>query len=121
MSNLLFEPQHGGTFRASAAALVCDLQSQRHSETSVAAANTASKTATGDRARVLGLLICRGDRGATDEEMQIELGMNPSTQRPRRIELVKLRTVADSGETRPTKSGSKATVWIASIGQAKGA
>jgi len=49
--------------------------------------------------------------GATDEEIQTWLGMNPSTQRPRRVELVKKGLVVDSGKTRQTRSGRKATVW----------
>jgi hypothetical protein len=49
--------------------------------------------------------------GGTDEELQDALGMNPNTQRPRRIELVERGLVRDSGRTRKTKSGRRATVW----------
>lgn len=38
--------------------------------------------------------------------------MNPSTERPRRVELVKGGWIRDSGKTRKTHSGSEATVWI---------
>ena len=48
--------------------------------------------------------------GATDEEMQTALGMNPSTQRPRRVELQRRGLVVPDG-TRRTKSGRMATVW----------
>jgi hypothetical protein len=48
--------------------------------------------------------------GATDEEMQLALGMNPSTQRPRRVELVRRGLVVEDG-TRQTASGRMATVW----------
>lgn len=51
--------------------------------------------------------------GLTDHQMQQMLGMNPSTQRPRRIELCESGLVMDSGRTRPTPSGRKAVVWIA--------
>jgi hypothetical protein len=55
----------------------------------------------------------RRRRGATDEEIQHELQMNPSTQRPRRIELVEAKLVLDSTMKRPTSSGRQAVVWIA--------
>jgi transcription initiation factor IIE alpha subunit len=48
--------------------------------------------------------------GLTDEEMQTRLGMNPSTQRPRRIELARRGLVVEAG-TRRTASGRMATVW----------
>jgi hypothetical protein len=53
-----------------------------------------------------------GTDGLTDEEMQAKTGMNPSTQRPRRCELVEMGKVRDSGSTRRTKSGRKAVVWV---------
>jgi hypothetical protein len=54
-----------------------------------------------------------GDIGATDEEIQDILGMNPSTQRPRRVELVDAGLIRDSGATRKTRSGRPAVVWVA--------
>jgi len=59
--------------------------------------------------RVLALLETTPD-GLTDEEMQTRLGMNPSTQRPRRIELVRRGLVVECG-TRRTASGRNASVW----------
>ncbi|NBW23185.1 MAG: hypothetical protein EBR82_86100, partial [Caulobacteraceae bacterium] len=59
--------------------------------------------------RVLQLLAACPD-GLTDEEMQTRLGMNPSTQRPRRIELVRRGLVVECG-TRRTASGRMAVVW----------
>lgn len=59
--------------------------------------------------RVLELLQTTPD-GLTDEEMQTRLGMNPSTQRPRRIELARRGLVVECG-TRRTASGRMATVW----------
>ena len=64
------------------------------------------------RARVLTLLR-RTPAGLTDEEIQTVLGMNPSTQRPRRIELERMGLVFDSGRRRATQSGRMATVWYA--------
>lgn len=47
----------------------------------------------------------------TDEELQNRLAMRPNTQRPRRVELVALDLVVDSGKTRAGVSGRSATVW----------
>jgi len=63
-----------------------------------------------DRAAVL-MVIQQSTHGRTDEEIQRMLKLNPSTQRPRRIELVQAGKVRDSGRTRKTKSGRAATVW----------
>lgn len=54
----------------------------------------------------------RGEQGATDHELQTALRMNPSTVRPRRVELVERQLVIDSGRRRPTKSGRLAVVWV---------
>jgi predicted ArsR family transcriptional regulator len=51
--------------------------------------------------------------GATDEEIAEALSMNPSSARPRRVELVAAGIVEDSGFRRRTHSGRKATVWSA--------
>lgn len=61
--------------------------------------------------QVYEFLASRPD-GATDEEMQRGLVMNPSTQRPRRIELVRRGLVVEDG-TRRTSSGRNASVWKA--------
>lgn len=47
---------------------------------------------------------------ATDEEIAIGLGMNPSTERPRRIELARAGLIVTDG-TRRTASGRMAAVW----------
>lgn len=87
--------------------------SVRASATSAKAADSIRGAATALRQRVLDLLRGMGAVGFTDEEMQVVLAMNPSTQRPRRGELVALGLVVDSGRTRPTRSGRQATVWVA--------
>jgi transcription initiation factor IIE alpha subunit len=56
------------------------------------------------------LELLRATPGLTDEEMQKRLGMNPSTQRPRRIELARRGLIVTSG-TRKTSSGRNADVW----------
>ena len=69
------------------------------------------------RAEVLEFIRSQA-RGATDEEQQDGLGMDPNTQRPRRVELLKpkhgLPLIYASG-TRKTKSGRSATVWHAVV------
>jgi hypothetical protein len=54
-------------------------------------------------------LLSKG--GMTDEELQAATDMNPSTQRPRRVELVEKKLVCDSQLRRRTKSNRLAAVW----------
>ena len=86
---------------------------QRHSATSVAAAEAIAPSAGTLRYKLLTWLRDRGEVGATDEEMQLGVPMAASTQRPRRGELVAAGYVKDSGSTRSTKSGRAAVVWVA--------
>ena len=59
--------------------------------------------------QVLAFLEARPD-GATDEEIIAGTGLNPSTARPRRIELARRGLVVEAG-TRKTASGRMATIW----------
>ncbi len=86
---------------------------QRHSVTSRAAAAEILPKAGTLRRLVYDYIFTAGEYGRTDEEAQVYLRLNPSTQRPRRIELVNAGLVRDSGRTRPTRSGRQATVWVA--------
>lgn len=83
---------------------------QRHSETSVAASKAAEPNSGTQRAIVLAWLKLHGP--ATDEQMQVGLSMNPNTQRPRRIELMRAGKVYQDGES-VTKSGRSASLWRA--------
>jgi hypothetical protein len=85
-----------------------DLPYQSHSWTSQAAAESVT-TAETDRQRVLKYI--RAAYGATDEMIATALCLNPSTARPRRVELVRLGLIVDSGRTRLTSSGRAATIW----------
>lgn len=85
----------------------------RGSETSIAAARDITPKMNALQERVYRFLVFMGSHGATDEEMQESLRMNPSTQRPRRVELVEKKLVVDSGMKRPTKGNHPATVWRA--------
>lgn len=89
----------------------CDLPLfQRHSATSRAAAESLSAaTLSQSQRRVLEFIGSRPD-GATDEEIAAGLDMNPSTARPRRIELVGLGLVVKAG-VRKTRSRRNADVW----------
>ena len=89
-----------------------DPPAQAHSETSKAAARSIRPDASRLREAVYGALLAAGTTGLTDEEMQERIPMQPSTQRPRRIELIERGKVIASGRTRPTRSGRAATVWI---------
>jgi hypothetical protein len=82
---------------------------QAHSATSRAAAESIAPGAGTLRGIVLEWL--RENGPATDETMQEELCMGPSTQRPRRVELVRAGFVRDSGRTAVTRSGRQATLW----------
>lgn len=84
------------------------------SETSKAAALSIEPRSGTDRWLLLQYLryVFRAE-GATDDEMQARLNLNPSTQRPRRIELCEAGLVRNSGQTRKTRSGRQAVVWIA--------
>lgn len=84
---------------------------QRHSPTSRAAADSMEPRAGTCLFLVFNHIVQAGWTGATDEEIQETLGMNASTQRPRRIDLVKRGLVVDSGTTRPTHAGRQAVVW----------
>lgn len=88
-----------------------DVPCQRASQTSLAAAVSIAPATPTLRAQVLAY-IQKHPEGLTDEEIQVGLGMNPSTQRPRRIELVKSGRLREAG-SRKTMSGRKATVWQA--------
>ena len=86
---------------------------QEHSETSKAAARLIGEVRATLRNRMLAAIRATGSNGMTDEAVTECLGMNPSTERPRRIELVRMGLLIDSGKTRPTRAGRDSTVWIA--------
>lgn len=80
--------------------------------TSLDALESILDSAPTQRLRVWREIEHRKHYGATDEELQIALKMNPNTERPRRQELQKMYMVKHSGRTRPTSSGRQAIVWI---------
>lgn len=82
------------------------------SSTSGDAADKAIDRARPDRERVWLAIASSGTRGMTDQELQVELDLPESTERPRRVSLVDAGLVADSGLVRKTRSGRDAVVWI---------
>lgn len=88
---------------------------QKHSQTSRLAAYQIEEAAETLRGSVLRWIRDSRSFGATDEQIQIGLGMNPSTQRPRRVELVERGLIKNSGRTRKTRSNRLAVVWILNL------
>ena len=83
----------------------------RNSPTSMAAAASVVNPGT-KRLAVLQFIGSRGPQGATDDEIQVGLGMSPSTERPRRIELFEMRQIARTTRTRSTRTGRQAAVYV---------
>lgn len=83
----------------------------RGSETSKAAAENLVRPGT-KRAAVLRFIESRGRDGATDDEIQVGLGMNPSTERPRRIELFQARLICKGIFQRQTRAGLWADAYL---------
>lgn len=65
------------------------------------------------RAKVLRVIVEAGSKGLTDEQVCAILDLNPSSARPRRLELLDAGLIQEAGKTRLTKSGRRAIVWIA--------
>jgi predicted ArsR family transcriptional regulator len=86
---------------------------QKHSDTSRAAADAIEPRMNAQHGRILGYLTGRGPTGATDEEIALDLGIAPSTARPRRVELQRMGKAKDSGRRKKTEAGRPAVVWIA--------
>ena len=87
-----------------------DPPAQRHSGTSVAAARAIKAKAPSLRERVYYFIMAHGP--VTDQEIAEGLGLDPSTARPRRIELVAAGKVRCHHETRRTASGHAAHAWV---------
>ena len=66
------------------------------------------------RRAVLDAIAGAGESGLCDHEVQDLLGLNPSSVRPRRGELVDAGWVEDSGLRRCTPSGVEAVAWCLS-------
>jgi DNA-binding NarL/FixJ family response regulator len=80
------------------------------SMTSMQAADSLGPAALNELQRRVYQLLQLHPAGLTDEEIACRLCMNPSTARPRRIELFRLGLVVRGG-IRKTKSGRNADAW----------
>ncbi len=69
--------------------------------------------ATAQAARVFHFIAECGKEGATDHEVQTELGMTGDSERPRRWSLHRAGLIRDSGQRRKSPAGRPAIVWIA--------
>jgi len=85
--------------------------SQKHSDTSRAAADRIKKRIGPLHAEIIKFLTAN-PRGATDEEMQDAIPMPANTQRPRRVELTQMGRVVDSSHRKLTESKREAVVWV---------
>lgn len=88
---------------------------QRHSVTSVAAAEAIKPKLNDLHNRLLIAFTTVGQDGLTDEEGIAIVGITANTYRPRRIELVQAGLVRDSGKTRQTQSGRRAVVLVMTV------
>lgn len=86
-----------------------DAPFQSHSDTSREAAERIEPKKLSLKRKVLEHFKLVGE--CTDEQGMEALEMNPSTYRPRRIELVDSGHLRDSGRTALTKSGRGAVLW----------
>lgn len=89
------------------------VKAQRHSPTSVEAAQSMEGKTDSARRKVLEAIQSERESGMTDEEITHSTWLPANTARPRRIELVEMGLVVDSGRTRLTHSKRKAVVWVA--------
>jgi len=84
---------------------------QRHSDTSVEAAEQVSERFSGMMDTVFKKIGLQGSFGLTDEEGQISLRMEGNSYRPCRVTLVDRGMVHDSGKRRKTIRNRNAVVW----------
>jgi len=82
-------------------------------DTSKAAADSVRHKLSDLRRLVYDFIVSCGDRGATDHEIHVECALRRYTAAPRRRELFLSGLVEDSGNRRPTDTGSPAKVWVA--------
>jgi hypothetical protein len=84
----------------------------QRSTTSIEAAASIRDAIPAGRLDVLRFVANRVEAGSTDEEIADGLRMNPSSVRPRRVELVGAKLLKRGLGTRKTRSGRAASVWI---------
>ena len=85
----------------------------RSSDTSMEAAVEIEPHAGTLLEKVLTEIRRSGVIGRTDDEIEEQLGLRHQTASARRNDLAGRGIIVDSGRTRRTSSGRKATVWVA--------
>ena len=65
------------------------------------------------RDQVYAVIVAQRSNGITDETISAMTGMQLNTVRPRRVELVQMGLVKDSGLRRNTRSRRAAVLWVA--------
>lgn len=83
-----------------------------HADTAQQAATRALPRSGSDRRRVYDFIVERGETGATDDELEVALGLPHQTASARRNGLRDDGWLTDSGRKRPTRSGVDAIVWV---------
>jgi len=81
--------------------------------TSMEAAEAIADVAGRLRRQVYQYIVSCGASGTTDDAAEVALDMKHTTYTARRGELVKRGLVADSGHKAKTRSGRRATIWVA--------
>lgn len=90
-----------------------DPPAQRASLTSVAAGEAIRPVVTRLRAKVLQALYVGGP--LTDERIALTAGLNPSTERPRRIECLEAGWIRQSETDGLTAAGRRAAQWVITV------
>lgn len=92
----------------------CGLVRNDHGETAHKAAQAIKVRSGSQRGAVLLHLYTdhqAGNWGSADEVITEVTGLVPSSERPRRVELVRMGLVEDSGKVYMTRAGREAVVW----------
>jgi hypothetical protein len=98
--------------------LISGISPDTHDSSASAAASVDDTRAT-QRAQVRAAIVRAGAAGRTDDELQLELGLDGSSERPRRWELWKLdlicirRDAEGKAVRRLTRTKRSAVVWVA--------
>lgn len=88
----------------------------RASDTSRGAADRAAPRAPSRRELLLSIIRGAGPRGATIDELQLATGLLTQSVCPVVDALKREGAIADSGQRRPTRTGTPAKVWVVNGG-----
>lgn len=83
------------------------------SETSKAAAESIKHVVGSTKVRIYQYMMQCGEHGATDDEIEVALGMSHQTASARRRNLEQIGACKKTSRKRPTRSGRAAAVYVA--------